>query len=271
VLCSDQSTTYSIYQSYCLNEQTVNLISIDDRPDLEPAEDVPGASNWLTHLISHTPNYLFNYSLIGYQTYLSNPEMLNSLSTLNFDLHRLGKVRQTPALIEPYFRNADFLSVDLSSVRAADCPGSLRSGPNGLYAEEICQLMRYAGMSNKLTCAGIFGWKTESEKETTITASLIAQLLWHFVDGVIHRIPDGKIGNQDEYLIYKVSSEQVEPELVFYKNNRNGRWWMNVPLNEFSTSKFSRHHVVPCSYEDYLQAMKGEIPETWWQTYQKLS
>jgi formiminoglutamase len=271
LLCSDQSLTYFIYQSYCLKEQTVNLISIDDHPDLEQIEDELGEQNWLTHLISHTPNYLFNYSLIGYQTYLSNPEMLNSLSTLNFDLHRLGKVRQSPTLIEPYFRNADFLSVDVSAIRASDCPGSLRQGPNGLYAEEACQLMRYAGMSNKLTQAGVFGWKPGLDKDSVITASLIAQMLWHFADGVIHRIPDGKIGNQDEYLIYKVSSEHVEPELIFYKNNRNGRWWMNVPMNEFTTSKFSRHHVVPCSYEDYLQAMKGEIPETWWQTYQKLS
>jgi hypothetical protein len=189
---------------------------------------------------------------------------------LNFDLHRLGQIRNNISSTEPLFRNADFVSFDINSIRFSDSDGNLSPGPNGLYAEEACQLMRYAGISNKLSMAGIFGWNTQFDNRS-ITPGLIAQLIWHFVDGIINRISDGNIGNSDDYTIYKLTTDDVGEELVFYKNNRNGRWWMNVPFNDFKKSKYSKHHIVPCSYEDYLQAMKGEIPETWWQTYQKLT
>ena len=74
----------------------------------------------------------------------------------------------------------------------------------------------------------------------------------------------------DAYTTYKLTSENVHEELVFYKNIFNSRWWMNVPINDHSKGKYKKHRIVPCAYEDYQQAMKGEIPETWWQTYQKL-
>jgi hypothetical protein len=45
---------------------------------------------------------------------------------------------------------------------------------------------------------------------------------------------------------------------------------MNVPMNDHSKGKYKKHRIIPCTYDDYQQAMKGEIPDTWWQTYQKL-
>ena len=270
VISPNQSAAFNLYQSYCRQEQTVNLISIDAQPDLEDAGSLIGEQNWLSHLLAFSPNYLFNYSLIGFQSYLSNPEMLKTMQDLNFDTLRLGEIRNSIPVTEPYFRNSDIISFDLSSVRGSDCPGSLFSGPNGLYAEEVCQLMRYAGMSNKISSCAISGWNPGIIEENKITCQLVAQLIWHFLDGVVGRIDDGIIGNSEEYTVYKLTAENAEGDLLFYKNNRNGRWWMNVPIDELSRSKFDRHHIVPCTYEDYLQAMKGEIPDTWWRTHLKL-
>ncbi len=270
VLSPDQANTCHLYISYCNREQTVNLLSIDERPDVGDNILIPGNSNWLSFILSHSPNYLFNYSLIGFQTYLSNSEMLRTLQDLHFDLHRLGQIRQAISSTEPLFRNADFVSFDISSVRASDSNFNMNSGPNGLYAEEACQLMRYAGLSNKLSMAGIFGWNSFLEKNSS-TSQLIAQLIWHFLDGVINRSSDGSIGNDDDYTIYKLTADTIGEELIFYKNSKNGRWWMNVPFNDFTKGRFKKHHIVPCTYEDYIQAMKGDIPDTWWQTYQKLT
>lgn len=264
-----QSLTVQIYLSYCLKEETINFVSVDDQPDLQEHAGIAGENNWLTHIIAHTPNYLFNYSLLGQQNYLSNPDQLKTLQDFHFDLLRLGQIRNAIDQTEPIFRNADFFSFDVSSIRNADSPASFRSGPNGLYAEEACQLMRYAGLSNKINSGIIAGWSPLSSNQQT--NSLVAQLIWHFLDGYASRIPDGKIGNESDYTIYKVSSSEVEDELVFYKNNRNGRWWMNVPSHMRSHGKPLRYHLVPCNYQDYQQAMKGDIPDTWWNTYQKLS
>jgi arginase family enzyme len=269
VISPDQSVTYQMYLSYCNREQTVNLLSIDERPDLNEDIPFPGNSNWLSFVLSHAPNYLFNYALLGYQSYLSNTEMLKTLTDLHFDLHRLGQIRKTISSTEPLFRNADFVSFDIGAIRASDSDCNINLGPNGLYAEEACQLIRYAGISNKLSMLGIFGW-INSPKLNSITPMLIAQLIWHFIDGVVSRSSDGVVGEGDAYTTYKLSSEDVHEDLVFYKNNFNSRWWMNVPINDHSKGRYRKHRIVPCAYEDYQQAMKGEIPDTWWQTYQKL-
>src|SRR3546814_12147787 len=59
-------------------------------------------------------------------------------------------------------------------------------------------------------------------------------------------------------------------EVVFYKSNRSGRWWMQIPYPE-QHSRNDRFHLVPCSYRDYQQASSGEMPDRWWKTYQKRS
>lgn len=270
IIAPDQSLTVYQYQAYCRLERTVNLISVDDRPDLDDGTSLLGENNWLSHLLAISPNYLFNYSLIGHQNYLSNPDILRSLEQLHFDIHRLGLVRQSEESTEPFFRNADFLSFDISAVRAADSPQNLRAGPNGLYAEEACRLIRYSGMSNKLSSAGIYGWLSSGHDFNPLSASLIAQLTWHLLDGFFNRIEEGVPGNAEDFTIYKVSSGAAESDLLFYKSNRSGRWWMYVPMNNSNKNRFRKHQIVPCSYADYQQALKGDVPETWWQTFQKM-
>lgn len=271
VISANQAYTHAMYRSYCLDEQTINISSIDPRPDLFQ-HDGEGHNNygWLSDVVTHTPNYLFNYSLIANQAYLSDPEMLNTLQDMNFDIHRLGQIRSEIELSEPVFRNTDLLSFDVGAIRGSDFQASFEPEPNGLYAEEACRLMRYAGLSNKLTSAGIFGWDLTRKNALDSSEKLVAQLIWHLADGIINRIPDGIIGNENDYTIYTLSSELINEELVFYKNTRNGRWWMKVPLRQSGGSRYKRHQIVPCNYGDYQQAMSGELPETWWQTYQKL-
>lgn len=271
VISANQAYTYSLYHSFCLDEQTINIASIDPKPDLNNFNGEGHNNNgWLSDVLTHSPNYLFNYSLLGNQVYLSDPDMLNTLQDMNFDIHRLGQIRSEIELTEPIFRNADLLSFDVGSIRNADFQAAVEPEPNGLYAEEACRLMRYAGLSNKLTAVGIFGWSLTRKNDADISEKLVAQLIWHLADGIINRIPDGIIGNEGDYTVYMLGSEQIQEDLVFYKNIRNGRWWMKVPLRQSAGSRYKRHQIVPCNYGDYQQAMSGELPETWWQTYQKL-
>jgi len=46
---------------------------------------------------------------------------------------------------------------------------------------------------------------------------------------------------------------------------------MEVPFPPSNQSKYERHYLVPCNKEDYENAMKNELPDLWWKTYQKLS
>ena len=75
---------------------------------------------------------------------------------LYFDSYRLGQIRDKIEDAEPIIRQADMLSFDITSIKHADAPANPNALPNGLYAEEACQIMRYAGMSDKLTSLGIY-------------------------------------------------------------------------------------------------------------------
>jgi hypothetical protein len=268
VLSPSQSLSYSMYLSYCLRERTINFISVDDRPDLYEFHGLAGEDNWLTQVISHTPNYLFSLGLVGYQNYISQPEHLKVLEDFHFDMIRLGQMREKMIRVEPYFRSADFVSFDVSALRMSDFPSSLRPGPNGLYAEEACHLCRFAGLSNTFSGFILSGWNPAQLDSQS--AQLVAQMLWHVIDGFVHRVADGVIGNEQDYLVYKVSSEEPAHDLEFYKNRKNGRWWMKVAAPPRKDSVKLRYHIVPCSYDDYEQAVRGELPDTWWNTYQKM-
>ena len=63
---------------------------------------------------------------------------------------------------------------------------------------------------------------------------------------------------------------QFDHDVVFYKSNKSERWWMEVPYQGDNENKYLRHHLVPCNYEDYLNAAENEMPDLWWKTYQKL-
>jgi hypothetical protein len=129
-------------------------------------------------------------------------------------------------------------------------------------------MMRYAGHSGKLKSVVVsgFSWFALSPTET----ALIAQLLWHIADGYESRIDDGLIGKEQDFLTYIVGGAHEADELVFYKSIRSGRWWMKVPSFAKAHGRSNRQHIVPCNYEDYQQAMLGELPDTWWRTHQKL-
>lgn len=271
IISSHQANTFDLYASYFEDEQSVNICSIDPFPDLMMADpEVNRNNSWLTQTIAHQPNFLFNYSLIAFQSYLSDPHMIKTLEDMSFDLQRLGKVRDFMEGCEPILRNADILSFDVSSIRNSDFPASENQEPNGLYAEEACRLMRYAGLGNRLNSAIISGWSISRKNDTDSSEKLVAQLIWHLADGIISRIPDGLIGNKEDYTVYNLSLENIQEEIIFFKNKKSGKWWMKVPVKQASAKVSRRFHIVPCHIRDYQQAMQGELPDAWWQTYKKL-
>ena len=96
-------------------------------------------------------------------------------------------------------------------------------------------------------------------------------MIWYFIDGVNHRKKDYPIGTKKNYLKYRVGIQDGKNELVFYKSNKSERWWMDIPYPAHNKIKYERHLLVPCSYNDYQTACDNEMPDRWWQTFQKLS
>jgi hypothetical protein len=161
------------------------------------------------------------------------------------------------------------MSLDLQSIRNSDFAGDYYNSPNGFYADQICQIVRYAGISDKLTSFGIFNLLPGNISSSS--NQLVAQIIWYFLDGISQRKGDFPIGSKKDYLKFIVHMESYENDLVFYKSHKSDRWWMEVPYPLKSGMKFERHHMVPCNHEDYQLAMQNEMPDLWWKTFQKLS
>lgn len=270
ILGGSQDLTYANYLAYEKLEQTINLAVIDDTIDMGDDAEECSNKNYLSKIILHQPNYLFNYSSIGYQTYFVAPDTKRLMEDLYFDTHRLGEIQSDITHSESIVRNADILSVDVSAIRRSECSGKSLPGPNGFYGEEICQMMRYAGMSDKLSSLGIYEYLPSNDFNGG-SAMLIAQMLWCVIDGYCSRKKDYPFGTKESYMKYRIHVENTEHELVFFKSDKSDRWWMDVPYPPDQVMKFERHHLVPCNYQDYKDAAEGHIPDLWWKTYQKLN
>lgn len=270
ILGGSQDLTFAHYKAYEKAGQLVNLVAVDPSFDLGQDDEPLNAHSYLSHIIMHQPNFLFNYTNLGYQSYYVDSDAVNLMKNLYFDVYRLGVVKANPEETEPVVRNADLLSFDMSSVRAADAPGNARPVPNGFSGEEACRICRYAGMSDKLSSIGIYDYNPALDPQRT-AAALIGQMLWYFIDGYAHRLGDLPESGSREFARYNVRIEGHEEEVVFLKSKKTDRWWIDLSLGRTDRKKYERHQYVPCSRKDYESAMNDDIPDRWWQFYQKLT
>jgi formiminoglutamase len=267
IIGGGQDLTYGQYWAYEDLEQKVDLVVLDSHFDLEDEEDVNSRS-FLNKVILHEPNYLFNYANIGYQTYYVNQDSIRLMQKLYFDVYRLGEISSNVAESEPVIRTADMLSVDIGVIRQSDAPGNANVHPNGFYGEQVCQMMRYAGMSDKLSSVGIYEYNPKYDQRGQ-TAALIAQMIWCFTEGYYSRKEDRPLTSKSGFTKYRATFKDSEHEVVFYKSRKTDRWWMQIPYPNTKT-KNERFHLVPCSYQDYQTAVGGEMPDRWWRNFQKL-
>ena len=265
IIGGGQDLTYSNYRAYDKLEQTVNIVSVDNKFDLGAIEDDLTSQTYLSKIVMNQPNNLFNYCNIGYQTYFNSQNEIDLLDGLFFETYRLGEVSNAIQLVEPVLRDADIVSIDLSSVKNADAPANNNATPNGFTGAEICAISRYAGISDKVTSFGIYEYNPTLDVKNQ-TAQLISQMIWYFMEGYNYRANDYPFGLKDNYQKYIVPIENQV--LNFYKSNKSGRWWMEINLNE--SNKFKRHALIPCTYQDYISATNQEIPDRWLKTLKKL-
>jgi len=269
VIGGGQDLTYAIYRAYKNRKNIINIAAIDNMFDLGESEERLNSRSFLSHIILHKPNFLFNYTNIGYQTYFVEQGAIDLMRNLFFDVYRLGVLHSDITQVEPLVRDADLLSFDMSAIRQSDAPGNANATPNGFYGEEACQIVRYAGMSDKITSAGFFEMNPALDRNGQ-TAHLLAQMIWYFIDGFYHRQDDHPSTGTDNYIRYTVQVTDFEDGIVFYKSKASDRWWMELKCTDNIREKYRRHYIVPCSAADYQTALADEIPDRWWQAYQKL-
>ena len=270
ILGGSDDLVFPIYKAYEVLGRVINICSVDSRFNLEGGDEI-NSSNYLQHIILQQPNYLFDYVNVGYQTYFVGQEMIDLMDELKFSTKRLGEVQSSMVSAEPLIRYSDVVAVDISAVRQSDAPANDNPSPHGFYGEQVCQLARFAGMSDKTSTFGIFEMNPHRDRDGQ-TAHMLAHAVWHFIEGFYYRQNDFPHRDKQSYKRFTVEMREHGIDLVFYKSLKSDRWWMEVPCNdEERRERYQRHTLIPCGYADYQRAMDNEIPELWWHYYNRIN
>ncbi|MFK7948544.1 MAG: hypothetical protein AB8G11_13215 [Saprospiraceae bacterium] len=244
--------TFSQYKAY---NGLTNIVIMDER--IPFIMDKRRKDTLLIdEILATSEENLFNLSMIGYQSHYVDKRVLSYFDKHHFEYLRLGHIRNNLGETEPVIRDADMVAMNLSVLKKIEVPGCEIASPSGIFTEDACQLAYYAGMSDKLTSFGVFGFDLSKDLNHQ-TAQVVSQILWYFLYGFYNRKHDYpiSIGNFTEYI---VDFKQHHYQITFWKSNRSDRWWMEVPVKD---KRQRRHRLIPCSYQDYLQACREELPE----------
>lgn len=249
VIGGSHDLTLQQYEAFKKEHQLINAVIADALIDLDETEVITDRS-FLLDMLTGEPNFVRHYTHLGFQSYYVHPRMLETLDKLRFDFHRVGRLRDELEEAEPALRSADLFSFDMNTVRFSDAPANAGGSPNGLSGDEACALMRYAGAATNLGSLGIYGYEPKADVHG-MSAKLIAQMLWYFIEGLALRHKEASLEERDEFAEFHVRF--TANDTAFLRSRRSGRWWMGLPDGTY----------IPCSYLDYQTACNDEMPERW--------
>ncbi len=265
ILGGSQDLVIAQYKAYTGLEYMINLVNIDEKFDLGDADAPVSNKSYVGKIIVDKPYNLFNYSVLGYQSYYNSPQEIALMEKLFFDAYRLGEVIQDITVVEPILRNAHLVSLDVNAIKSDALSYKDNRSPNGFDSREICAIARYAGISNSVRSFGMYEIKNYGNYPAS--AMLLAQVIWYFVEGVSFRVKDDDFTNSKLFKTYKVPvGEEV---LIFKKSNKTGRWWIELPFISTINNKLKSKTLLPCTYDEYISACNQEIPERWYKARRK--
>jgi formiminoglutamase len=242
------------------------LLTIDSMLDFSLNEDQLNSRNYLNHVVNSAGLKQFSLTNLGHQAYFVSEEQLQQLDKSYLESIRLGEARKEIKQAEPLIRDSEFISIDMGAVRHADAPGASTPSPNGFFADELCQITRYAGLSEQTNILGFFELNPKSDINGQ-TAHLAAQSTWYFLEGLTHRIRENPKDTPEHIKKFIVTLNAAGHDIIFHKSTLSERWWMEIPVKNPATG---HNFFVSCSYEDYQHACNQEIPDRWWRFLHRL-
>jgi arginase family enzyme len=263
VMGGSQDLTFGMSKAF--DERSFNMVTVDPKPDLRKGIKTVNSENYL-NLVAEKQKSLYALTILAYQNYLVDATEIDQINQLQWEARRLGQIRYDLSSVEPILRNAHLFSFDLNSVRFPDAAGQATGSPNGLYSEEACQIARYAGISDELKLAGFFNLIPDLDPSGN-SAHLMAQIIWHFIEGFYNRKPEDPLDDSDDFNQLLVDMSDIGMTLVFFQSRLTNRWWMEISDYE---DKDCEMLVIPCDEDDYKKALQGEIPDRWWKNVRKL-
>ncbi|MCB0688338.1 MAG: hypothetical protein KDC53_17490 [Saprospiraceae bacterium] len=193
--------------------------------------------------------------ILANQAHLSDPKFLAQSESEGLRSIRLGTVRSEPGWIEPEIRCSELFGLSLNALKNSEAPIQTEISSTGLAADEACQLLYYAGRSerNRITVIHDF---LPSTSKSPIGVNLLATFIWYFLHGLNFRSthPQTKLTNMKKFSL----DDTVQGHhLSFYKDESEQKWWLKSPFPERILS--DRMPLIACDYNDYRMAANEQL------------
>ena len=192
-----------------------------------------------------------NLYYLGVQSYYLDPEFHKKERPV---VCRLGQIRDGLYETEPYFRMVTAAEIDLNAVRFSDFPQSKNPNPNGLYAEELCQLAWFAGNSETLSCVALNGYTHELSASDS-SLRLVAQSVWHIISGAESRQDYLPTKNPEKFKEIHLQNTKIPEQIIFYKSKLNGKHWLKFAKDD---------KIIPCTSKDMDDLLQNNINDRIW-------
>lgn len=255
---------YPLYQSYQELNQLVNIVSVDRSFDFSQEDELISGRSYMSKIIMNHPNLLNSYTNLGYQSYYCAQEERDLIEKLFFDAIRLGNVLDHVEQTEPFFRDADIVGFDMKCLSWDATSDKHHGTPNGIDSRSICSLARYAGISDRVAIFGIFELPS-----TQIFLQLLAQTIWYFLEGVNYRFGEYPVAVGVDFTSYTV--EMTHQTIRFFKSEKSNRWWMEITNDFIVNNKLKTSTLLPCTEDDYREALNNKLPEKWLNALKRLN
>ncbi len=243
-----------------------HVLTIDAMLDFSGTPGPLHSRNYLNLLLEPGTGKQINFANLGHQLCFTTGAQFDQLEKSCLESIRLGVARNNLQQTEPLVRDSRFISIDMGAVRHSDAPAASIPSPNGFFGDELCQITRYAGLSEQVDIVGFFE-VVPSRDNSGQTAHLTAQAAWYFLEGLAHRIRENPVDTPEHIRKFIVNLNAAGHDIVFHKSTVSERWWMEIPVENPATK---HNFFVSCSYEDYQQACNQEIPDRWWRYLHRL-
>lgn len=212
-------------------------------------QTIHAISNRIPHY--HTDD---KYEIIGFQRHLCALDRILELEEVSLNSMSLANLRAYPSIHEAVLRDAKYVHFDGNAIKLGDNPASSEANTSGLTCAEACQTMKYIGGSHHLKFINIFNAEIIDQRLQYASNITMAEAIWYFLEGISQKSEDHPFSSPSTQQ-FVINSLDTDAEIKFTKNINTGRWWFET------SSSNSLNKYISCSYEEYLEASQGDIPD----------
>ncbi len=257
IIISDNSyLPYAVYLAYESSGNPVTISNIDYTVVCKPNNQ-----HFISQILSRKNHTLFNYNLLGYQIFYTLSDELHKAQSLFFNALRLGDLQSDIKKAEHYLRDSYLLIIHSTAMLNAYLNEFNANSPSGFTHKEICQIARYAGISERMS-----GFYLFTDPHSSFNQLTYAQIIWHFIEGFSARTNDYPNIPFKKLIKYHVEVTK-DVFITFYKSPISGRWWMEIPVPR---TNFKKKWLTSCDEQDYIDACNGNVPERWHKAIKKV-